>query len=425
MSVAPVHRLERPTRVRFGVIYFAVSLAIITYIDRVCLSFAAPLIRRDLHLSADQMGHVFSAFALAYAIFEMPCGYLCDRIGPRRVLMRVVLWWSFFTAAMGWSWNQVSMTVTQFLFGMGEAGCFPSIARAFTTWLPHKERSRAQGIVWLSARWGGAVTPLLASALIGFAGWRYAFLILACPGVVWAVIFYRWFRDNPLENPSMNAAERDLLRDIEPPAEHAPAPWGAMISSPHVWLLCIQYFCLSYGWYFYITWLPTYLRESRGLNLGTSALLGGLPLFFGGIGNPTGVALTSWLMRLTSNRRFARKAVCCTGFAGASAFLILSTRVHAPLLAVLAISMASFSNDLVMSGAWTSAMDIGGKYAGTVSGAMNMCGNFAGVVAPSLVGYILKRTGDWNLTFYISAAIYAGGILCWLAIDPFRKLEEG
>jgi MFS transporter, ACS family, glucarate transporter len=336
--------------------------------------------------------------------------------------MRVVLWWSFFTAATGWAWNFASMTATRFLFGAGEAGCFPSITRAFTTWLPHQERSRAQGIIWLSARWGGAVTPLLATAAIESAGWRHAFEIFGCLGVLWAVIFHRWFRDNPLENSRMNEAERDLLRDVEPPAEHGRAPWGALVRSPHAWLLCIQYFCLSYGWYFYITWLPTYLREGRGLNLGTSALLGGLPLFFGGIGNPTGVVLTSILVRLTGNLRFSRKAVCCAGFAGASAFLILSTQVHNPLYAILAISMASFFNDLVMSGAWTSAMDIGGKYAGTVSGAMNMFGNFAGVLAPALVGYILKQTGDWNLTFYISGAIYGGGILCWLAIDPLTPL---
>jgi MFS family permease len=415
--------LEAPTRVRFGVIYFAVTLAMVTYIDRVCISIAAPDIRRSLGLSVDQMGNVFSIFALAYSIFEVPCGFLCDRIGPRRVLMRVVLWWSFFTAATGWTWNYLSILVTRFLFGAGEAGCFPSITRAYTTWLPHRERSRAQGIVWLSARWGGAVTPLLATTVIASFGWRHAFEIFGGVGVIWAVVFYRLFRDNPLEYPSMNEGERALLRDIEPPAKEGSAPWGPLLSSPSVWLLCIQYFCLSYGWYFYITWLPTYLREGRHLNLGTSALLAGLPLFCGGIGNPTGVAITSWLMRLTGNLRLARKTVCITGFLGASALLILSTYMRDPLSAILAISMASFSNDLVMPGAWTSTMDIGGKYAGTVSGSMNMFGNFAGILAPSIAGYILKQTGDWNLTFYISAAIYAAGTLCWLFMDPVTPLE--
>jgi MFS transporter, ACS family, glucarate transporter len=423
MSIASPHVTSRPTRVRFGVIYFAVSLAMITYIDRVCISNAAPFIRRDLGLSVDQMGYVFSIFAVAYSIFEMPCGFLCDRIGPRRVLLRVTLWWSFFTAATGWTWSFASIMVTRFLFGAGEAGCFPSITRAFTTWLPHKERTRAQGIVWMSARWGGAVTPLLAGAVIALAGWRHAFEIFGCLGVIWAAVFYRWFRDNPLQNSAMNDAERQLLRDIEPPAKHGHAPWGPMVRSPHVWLLCIQYFCLSYGWYFYITWLPTYLREARGLTLGTSAVLGGLPLFFGGIGNMAGVALTALLLRFGLSLRRARKSVCCLGFVGASAFLILSTFMHNPLSAILAISMASFSNDLVMAGAWSSAMDIGGKYAGTVSGAMNMFGNFAGIMAPALVGYLLKQTGDWNMTFYISAALYGGGLFCWLLMDPLTPLQ--
>jgi MFS family permease len=424
MDLARPQVAARPTHVRFGVIYFAVSLAFITYIDRVCISNAAPLIRDDLHLSVDQMGYVFSAFAVAYSLFEIPCGYLCDRIGPRRVLLRIVLWWSFFTAATGWAWSYAAMLVTRFLFGAGEAGCFPSVTRAFTTWLPHKERSRAQGIVWLAARWGGAVTPLLATKVILSIGWRHAFEIFGCFGILWAVIFYAWFRDNPLESKSMNEAERAILRDIEPPAKHGRAPWGPLITSPNVWLLCIQYFCLSYGWYFYITWLPTYLREGRHLDLGASALLAGLPLFFGGIGNPTGVLLTNLLVRRTHNLRFARRTVCIAGFTGASALLILSTHMHEALPAILAISLASFSNDLVMAGAWTSAMDIGGKYAGTVSGTMNMFGNFAGVVAPALTGYLLKQTSDWNLTFYISAAIYAGGILCWLAIDPLTPLTE-
>lgn len=414
---------QRPTHVRFGVLYFAVTLAVVTYIDRVALSIAAPSVRKDLHLGSDQMGFIFSMFAVAYSLFEVPGGYLCDRIGPRSVLLRIVLWWSFFTAAVGFMWNFASMAVTEFLFGAGEAGCFPSVTRAFASWLPHKERSRAQGIVWLSARWGGAITPLVAGALIGLAGWRHAFMIFGCIGVVWALAFYRWFRNNPLENPRMNDAERALLRDIEPPQAHGRAPWGAILRSRDVWLLCLQYFCLSYGWYFYITWLPTYLREGRGLNLGTSVLLGGLPLFFGGIGNPTGVLLTSLLKRATGNLRLARKAVCCAGFAGASAFLILSTHMTDPLMAILAISMASFSNDLVMPGAWTSAMDIGGKYAGAVSGAMNMFGNFAGALAPIVVGLLLKETKDWNLTFYISGAIYGGGIFCWLGINPMKVLK--
>ena len=173
---------QAPTRVRYWVIVFAVALAVVTYIDRVSISFAAPSISRDLGLDSRQMGAVFAAFGWAYALFEIPGGYLGDRLGPRSVLMRIVLWWSFFTAATGWAWNFLSLTVTRFLFGAGEAGCFPNVTKAFTTWLPENERVRAQGILWLSARWGGAFTPPLVAWVMKRVGWRHSFEIFGGTG---------------------------------------------------------------------------------------------------------------------------------------------------------------------------------------------------------------------------------------------------
>src|SRR5689334_4186035 len=194
-SRAPLRQFEeRPTRVRYWVIVFAVTLAIVTYIDRVCISFAALSMRKDLGLDAVQMGKVFSAFILAYALLEVPGGYLGDVMGPRKVLLRIVLAWSFFTAATGWVWSYSSLLVTRFLFGVGEAGCFPNLTKAFTTWLPTKERVRAQSILWLSARWGGAFTPPLVAALIAWVGWRHSFEIFGSLGVIWAVVFYFWYR---------------------------------------------------------------------------------------------------------------------------------------------------------------------------------------------------------------------------------------
>ena len=275
-----------PTRRRLGVIGFAVALAVVTYIDRVCISQAAPAMRADLGLSAAQMGWAFSAFFWAYALFEVPSGWLGDRIGARKVLMRVVIWWSFFTAATGWVFNFGSLLVTRAMFGAGEAGCFPNVTRAFTTWLPRSERLRAQGILWLSARWGGAFTPLLVALLLEHLSWRRTFELFGLLGVVWAVLFYRWYRDDPRLCPGINAAELALL----PPTEevtlgHDKVPWRALVQSRSVWLLCLQFFCLNFGAVFYITWLPTYLREARGMTLTQGAVLAGLPLFFGGLGS--------------------------------------------------------------------------------------------------------------------------------------------
>src|SRR5580704_7485919 len=276
---------ERPTRVRYGVIFFSVTLAIFSYIDRVALSRAAPNVMADLHLSKVQFGWILFAFVSCYALFEIPSGYLGDRLGPRSVLLRIVLWWSFFTFATGRAWNFVSLLACQGLFGMGEAGCFPNITKSLSIWLPQEEKVRAQGIIWLFARWGGAFTPLLVVMLLRYVSWRTAFALFGCIGIVWAAAFYWWFRDDPHDNPRVNAAERNLIassRKLNSHAHHV--PWGKLLASRNAWLLCLQYFSLSFSWYFYITWLPTYMDERLNVDITRSAWLNVLPLFLGGLG---------------------------------------------------------------------------------------------------------------------------------------------
>jgi ACS family glucarate transporter-like MFS transporter len=440
----------KPTRARYWVIVFAVTLAIITYIDRVCISQAAPDISRDLGLSKEEMGLAFSAFALSYALFEIPGGWMGDWIGPRKVLMRVVMMWSLFTAATGWAWNLISLWIARFMFGAGEAGCFPNLTKAFTIWLPQVERVRAQGIMWMSARWGGAFTPLLVVWVFSFLTWRDAFFAFGLIGVVWAVFFYRWFRDDPQNHPAVNAAERALLAEgVQEAIGHSRIPWKKFLASRTVWLLWLQYFCMSYGWYFYITWLPTYLKETRGLQLDQNPLmvwlrgvlegwfspditqkvmvaaLAGIPLFFGGLGSLSCGLVSARLARLLGSTAAVRRTMAFIGFAGAGALLLLSVQIRDPLLAMLSMGLASFSNDLAMPGAWGACMDVGGNYAGSLSGSMNMMGNLAGFVAPSVIPQILKHSNNnWVITFWVSAAIYFLGALCWLLIDPVKPLEE-
>ena len=184
---APPTLQATPTRARYWVIVFAITLAIIQYIDRVCISQAAPYITEDLDLSAIEMGHVLSAFTLAYALFKIPTGWFGDRIGARKALIRVVLWWSFFTAATGWAWNFVSMAATRFLFGAGQAGCFLNLTKAFNAWLPSKDRTQAQALMWMGVRWGGACAPLLVVAVMTFLSWRLAFLVFAISAVIYFV----------------------------------------------------------------------------------------------------------------------------------------------------------------------------------------------------------------------------------------------
>ncbi len=418
--------LDRPTHARNWVIFFAVTLAIITYIDRVCISQAAPSMQQDLGLSKVQMGWAFFAFTWAYALFEIPGGWMGDRWGARRVLMRIVVWWSFFTAATAWVWNLPSLIVVRALFGAGEAGCFPNLTKAFTTWLPARERVRAQGIMWLSARWGGAFTPLLVALILNYLSWRRAFELFGAIGVIWAIFFYRWYRDNPRKHPSLNEAEKAMLPEPESViASHGPVPWGRFLRSKTVWLLWAQYMCLSYGWYFYITWLPTYLREARGVTLTQGALLAGIPLFFGGIGSFVCGYVSTYLERRTGNVTAVRRSLAGVGFFGAATCLVLSVNIEDPILAMFAMGLASFANDLVMPPAWGACMDVGGKYVGTLSGSMNMMGNLAGGLGPLAVGYILQATNqNWAITFYISAAIYFLGVFCWMFLDPVTPLDE-
>jgi ACS family glucarate transporter-like MFS transporter len=417
---------QRPTTVRYLVIVFAVLLAAVTYIDRICISQAMPAIVRDLNFNPVQTGYIFAAFGWAYALFEIPGGFLGDWLGPRKVLMRIVVWWSFFTAATGWAWNFTSLVVTRALFGAGEAGCFPNITKSFTTWLPQDERVRAQGIVWLAARWGGAFTPYLVILTFQFMSWRRAFELFGVLGVVWAIFFYRWYRDNPADNPKVNQAELDLLRGANKLAgSHGDVPWRKLLTSRSVWCLCAQYFCLSYGWYFYITWLPTYLKEARHLAVAQGAVLAGLPLFLGGLGSLFCGVVSAPLTRWTGSVAVTRKLMACAGFTGASALLILSINLQNPVAAMIAMGFASFCNDLAMPGSWGACMDVGGRYAGTLSGAMNMMGNAGGAMCPMAIGYILSRTGgNWDVTFYVSAAIYFMGSFFWLVMDPVTPLDK-
>ena len=414
-----------PTRARYVTVAFCVVLALITYIDRVAISQAAPFITKDLGLTRIQMGWALAVFGYAYAIFEIPGGWLADRIGPRKVLMRIVLWWSLFTAATGWAMGAMSLVLVRGLFGAGEAGAFPSMTRTLTTWLPSHERERAQAFVWLATRVSAAATPTLVLWLITTISWRRAFEVFGVIGIVWAVLFYRWFRDDPAAHGSVNSKELALLPPrSETAVAHAGVPWARIFSTPSVWLLSIQYMCLAYGWWFYVNWLPTYLRDARGTSFQLGALLAGLPLLLGGVGCLVSAAVLPRLARRFNSVKLARRAVAIVVFVGASASILVFTRIDDPVRAMFVLGMAGFFNDLVMPAAWAGTMDVGGRYAGTVSGAMNTMGSIAGAFSVTVVGYLLAWTGDnWTLTFLISSSIYMIGAVCWLFLDAHTPIE--
>jgi len=430
LSAAPPAKAAslKPTGARHWVLVFAAALAAITYIDRVCMSSAKHDIATDLGLSDTQMGYVFAIFVLANGLFAIPSGWLGDKIGPRKVLMQVVVVWSVFTAAMGQAWNYASLLVIQCLFGAGESGAFPNLAKTFTNWLPARERNRAVSVMWLCSRWAGAATPLLFVWVVSLVGsWRRAFIVFALPGLVWAAIFYWWFRDNPRNHPGVNAAELELLKENrQNAAGQVKVPWSKILRSRTVWLLFVQYFCFGYGWYFYVTWLPTYVREARGVELQKGALLSGIPLFFGGFACMLSGWLAGWLVRRGFALTRVRRSLAYVAYWGAAGMLLLCPRIADPVWAMVVMGLASFALDLTLPVCWRTAMDVGGKYAGTVSGTMNMAGQIGGAVGPVAVGYILQYLNhNWTLPLIIAAAIYAIGGLCWVWIDPVTPVDKG
>jgi ACS family glucarate transporter-like MFS transporter len=280
-------------------------------------------------------------------------------------------------------------------------------------------------VMWMSARWGGAAAPLLVYLCLQVMPWRATFMAFALLGVVWAALFYVWFRDNPREHKSVNPAEAALLpAHSESQAAHFHAPWSKLWRSRTVWCLCGQYAALSYAWYFFVTWFPTYLLEARGFDMKQSALLAGTPLFLGGFGSMAAGAMAPWLARRLGSVSLARRGLGAAGMFLAALLLVVSTALQNPFHAVAAIAVVSFFNDLTIPGAWTACMDVGGRSVGTLGGAMNMMGNFGGFLSPIVIGHLVARSHQWTLCFYVTAAVYLVGGVFWLLLDPVTPLEE-
>jgi MFS family permease len=435
-----------PGRVRTKVLAFAFLLAVVTYLDRICISAAAPFIMDDLHLSVVQMSLVFSAFTLAYSLFEIPSGWLGDVRGPRRVLTRIVLWWSAFTMLTGAARGFRSLVSIRFLFGAGEAGAFPNIARSFSRWFPPRERGRANGVMFLGSRIGGMLSAPIALLLIARWGWRPSFVAFGALGIVWAIAWYAWYRDRPEEHPSVTDEEIAWIRDrgAESPAPHSsesPPPlaegsgprrvgrpfqgrqlWRALVRSRNLYAICGMYFAFGYGLYFYFTWLPTYLIKVLGFSLFGGGLFAALPFLLAGMADVAG----GWLTDRWSRARGLRAGRCHLGFAAffTCALLVFASTLPLPAaMKAMLLAMALASADLSLGACWAVPIDIAPDHAGVVTGCMNTLGNLGGLVGPLVLGLAVDRWHSWTFPFYVTAAVYASGALAWLAIDPTQPIR--
>ena len=412
----------QPSRARYRVLAFTTILAIITYLDRVAISTAAPAVRAEMGLDAVQMGWVFSAFTWAYAAFEIPSGWMGDVMGPRKVLTRIVIWWSAFTAATGAAWNFASLLVARFLFGVGEAGAFPNTSRSFAKWFPVAERGAAHGWVFMGTRMGGAITPPIVVALMAAIGWRQTFYVFGVLGVIWAFFWWRWFRDEPSQHPEVNAAELALIRESaghEPATSHA-FRWSELLSA-NLLLVYGMYFTMGYTLYFNLTWLPTYLKDVRGFSLQQAGWLSGVVLFTGGVMTYVGGKLTDMLVRKYGLKVGRSMGVVTLPIAGV--LLIGAAQTQNPMAAAILLAATLGVADLSVSSCWAICHDIGGRNAGIVTGAMNTWGNIGGALSPLVVGYAVGWWNSWTVPFYITAGVYVFGAVCTFFVDPRRRVN--
>jgi len=411
-----------PSRARYRLLAFTTILAIITYLDRVAISTAAPAIRSEMGLDAVQMGWIFSAFTWAYAAFEIPSGWMGDVMGPRKVLTRIVIWWSAFTAATGLAWNFVSLVVARLLFGIGEAGAFPNTSRSFAKWFPVSERGSAHGWVFMGTRMGGAITPPLVVALMATFGWRRTFFMFGGLGVIWAWFWWRWFRDEPSQHPAVNAAELALIEYSDEPKTAAPAFKWSELLTPNLLLVYGMYFTMGYTLYFNLTWLPTYLKDVRGFTLQEAGWLSGVVLFTGGVMTYLGGKLTDALVKRYGLKIGRSMGVVTLPIAGL--LLIGAAMTTSPIGAAILLAATLGVADLSVSSCWAICHDIGGRNAGIVTGAMNTWGNIGGALSPLVVGYAVGWWNSWTVPFYITAGVYLFGAICTLLVDPRKRVME-
>jgi MFS transporter, ACS family, glucarate transporter len=419
-GIAPV-----PTRTRYRVLLFVFLAAFITYLDRVCISVAAPAMQSELGLSQIEFAWVFTVFYIAYGVCEIPTAWLGDRLGQRRMLLRIVGCWSLFTILTGVVRNLPSLLITRTVFGGAEAGAFPTLSRALSRWFPIQERGRANGIMWMGARSGGALAPPLAVALITSVGWRYTFMIFGAVGLVWCAAFARWYRDDPGDHSSVSRAELTTIRAGAAPQPNVDeaVPWKALLLNPTMIALFASYFASGFGFQFFVTWLPTYFMREHGLTLQRSGVFAALPLAAGAIGCLTGGLLADWITRRTGSVTIGRRTVGVSGFLLGAIGYAAAIFVSSAEAAIAFLALASGAHDLTLPVLWATTTDTGGRFGGTASGFVNFASSLSGMLAPLSAAFLESLFGSFHAVFYAAAGMYVVGAGLWLIIDPRKSLS--
>jgi MFS transporter, ACS family, glucarate transporter len=408
-------------RIRHSIVLLALVINMICYTDRVCIAVAGPEMKKAFGLDQAQMGLVFSIFSLSYFLGQTPWGILADRWGSRGIVSFAIAGWSIFTALTATAWSYASLLVIRFVFGSLEAAFSPSIASAFSRWVPVNERATSFGAFLGGGRLGGALAPPIAGYLLRYYDWRAPFLVFGAFGVLWSVAWYGWYRNRPAEHPSVSGEERAVIAaGAVAPKAAPPGAWTGLLRMPRMWCLLLAAFGSTFLWQFFITWFPTYLREHRGLSLTEASYYASLPLLLGVCANWVGGILTDFIGRRT-NDRFARTAIGFVSLVGGAALLSAGIWCADANLAALLMGMSAGCVDLYLGAAWSSATDIGGAAGGAASGMMNAASNCAGFCSPALMGWVLQRSNDWNAVLMLSVGTTLAAAICWLFVNPRQR----
>jgi MFS transporter, ACS family, glucarate transporter len=411
---------------RYEVLALLGVFSIITYMDRTSISLTGDSITTDLDLTEKQFGFIAAVFAFAYGVFDIPTGMLGDKWGPRKVLIRIVIWWSIFTIITGFSYSFLMLVVVRFFFGMGEAGAYPNATVAISRWFPKVERGRAQSIVWMGSRIGGALTPFLVIPIMANYGWRWVFYIFGAIGFVWVLIWALWFKDEPRDMKGISDAE---VKEIEEgrevkSASHALswASWKHILKSGNLWALMMMYHCLLYGAYFYLSWMPKYLKKGRGVADEDMAFMASLPFILGVLGCFIG-GFASDALSKKYGLKLGRRIMGMSGLIMAGICMIAATFIANNSISIVVLSLGLAFKDFTLPVSWAVAGDIGGKNSGSISGAMGMMGQLGSAVMSILFAYILSLSGSWEIPVQVMGCIVIVGGLLWLKIDASKKIE--
>lgn len=449
----------KPTRARYGIMGYLCALAFILYLDRNCIGQAATAIQKDLGLSNTQMGFVFGAFTVAYGLFEVVTGHWGDRFGSRRVLIRIVLWWSAFTALTGCIWkfsfasglhiplpggaalplvfdSFLLLMLIRFLFGAGEAGALPNTARVISRWFPPDRRGPSQSLINTATLMGGAVAPVVAAYLIREMGWRQTFWIFGSLGIVWAFFFGSWFRDDPAEHPSVNAAELRYIAGNMPPSAapdmHLAIPWRHVLACPTVWLMGMIIICAAFFTYMVYSWLPKYFISARLVGEEMSGWLSGYVQAAGAVACILGGFLADYLTRRTGSRRLALRSMGVIGLGVASVAVAASIHCDQPFAAATLLAIALSAAAIQISAWWGAITDISGRHIGALFGLCNSMGVvgafgsqvFLGAFADYRKGLGYEGRAQWDPAFYYYAGALFIGAVCWFFVNPDRSAVE-